>query len=97
MQVHANGDERVVCRNAFISIDGITSGCVRHLAFYAKASPAPPIDGRGKQPNPHAMSQIIKRQIFDHIKSFPTTESHYARTSTTKGRKYLSHLCISYI
>lgn len=91
MQVRANGDERIVCRNAFISIHGITSGRVRHLAFYAKTSPTPPIDGRGKQPNPRAMSQIIKRQMSDHIKSFPTTESHYARNSTTKGRKYLSH------
>ena len=59
LQVRANGDERIVCRNAFISIHGITSGRVRHLAFYAKTSPTPPpppIDGRGKQRNPRAMS-----------------------------------------
>ena len=36
------------------------------------------------------MGGNIKNQIHDHIKSFLTVESHYARGGTTKGRKYLS-------
>ena len=88
--IRANGDERIVCRDAFTNIHGITSARVRHLAFYAKTSPTPPVDQRGRQPNSRAVSHSIKSQISDHIKSFPTVESHYARSGTTKGRKYLS-------
>ena len=88
--MRAIGDGRVVCRDAFVNIHGVTPGRVRHLAFYAKTSPTPPIDGRGGHPNPRAMVQRTKKQISDHIKSFPYIESHYARSTTTKGRKYLS-------
>lgn len=80
----------MVCRDAFVSIHGVTPGRVRHLAFYAKTSPTPPVDGRGKQMNPQGLGQSIKHQISNHIKSFPTVKSHYGRSSTTRGRKYLS-------
>ena len=80
----------MVCRNAFISIHGITPGRVRHLAFYAKTSPTPPVDRRGKQPNPNIISSSVLKQIHDHIKSFTTVEGHYSRGDVTKGRKYLS-------
>jgi hypothetical protein len=90
LQIRANGDERIECRDAFTNIHGITSARVRHLAFYAETSPTPPVDQRGRQPNSRAVSHSIKNQISDHIKSFPTVESHYARSGTTKGRKYLS-------
>lgn len=79
-----------MCPDAFVSIHGVTPGRVRHLAFYAKTYPTPLVDGRGRHPNPRALSQSIKKQISDHIKSFPRLESHYARNTTTKGRKYLS-------
>ena len=90
VQIHANGDEWIVCREAFINIHGITVGRVRHIDYFAKNSPTPPVDKRGKQPNPHAMKVDVKKQIHEHIKSFPTTESHYGRAHAAKGRKYLS-------
>ena len=89
-QIRANGDERVVCREAFVNLHGITVGRVQHLAFYARTSPTPPTDKRGKHPNPRAMQGDIKKQIHAHIKSFPAMESHYGRAHTAKGRKYLS-------
>ena len=89
-QVRANGDESIVCREAFVNIHGITVGRVQHLAFFAKTSPMPPTDKRGKHPNTHAMQGNIKKQIHAHIKSFPTMESHYGRAHIAKGRKYLS-------
>ena len=89
-QIRANGDERVVCREVFVNIHGITVGRVQHLAFYARTSPTPPTDKRGKHSNPRAMQNDIKKQIHAHIKSFPTMESHYGRAHTAKGRKYLS-------
>ena len=35
-----------------------------------------PLDKRRKQPNPRITSDNIKQQIYRHIKSFPTIESH---------------------
>ena len=43
LQVHANGDERVVCCQGFLSI---TSERVQHLAHFARTSPTPPVDKR---------------------------------------------------
>ena len=80
----------MVCRQAFINIHGITSGRVQQLAYYAKTSPTPLIDMRGKQPNPSAKTKEVRQQIHQHIKSFPTIESHYGREASTKGRKFLS-------
>ena len=80
----------MVCRQAFISIHGITSGRVQHLAHFAQTSPTTPVDKRGKQPNKHATSEDIKKQIRSHIKSFPTIGSHYGRGNMAKGKKFLS-------
>lgn len=79
---------KAVCRVAFVNVHGITHGLVCHLAFYAMTSPSPPTDSRGKQSNPRAMSQNVKKQISNHIKSFPITESYYGCNAATKGRKY---------
>ena len=68
-------------------------GRVDRLSFFAKTSPTPPIDKRGKHANPNAMSDETVRRIHQHIKSFPAIESHYGRGSTSK--KYLSsHLSV---
>ena len=77
-------------RETFVNVHGITVGRVQHLAFYARTSPTPPTDKRGKHPNLWAMQDDIKKQIHAHIKSFPTIESHYCQAHTAKGRKYLS-------
>ena len=90
MQIRANGDERIVCRQAFINIHGITPGRVTHLAHFAATSPTPPVDKRGKQPNQRAKGEDVRQQIHAHIRSFPTVESHYGRAKATKGRKFLS-------
>ena len=73
-----------------MNIHGITPGRVDRLAYYAKTSPTPPMDKRGKQPNPRAKSKELKQQVHMHIASFPTIMSHYARAYTSKGKKYLS-------
>ncbi len=79
-----------------MNIHGITAGRVDRLAFYAKTSPTPPINKRGKQPNPRAKPDELKQQVHVHIASFPTIQSHYARAYTSKGRKYLSpHLSVA--
>ena len=55
VQIRTNGDEWIVCREAFISIHRITVGRVRHIAYFAKNSPTPPVDKHGKKPDPHVM------------------------------------------
>ena len=80
----------MVCKTAFMNIHGITSGSVDRLTFFAKTSPTPPIDKRGKLPNPHSIPQHLKQQVLRHIKSFPTIESHYGRNRAAKGKKCLS-------
>ena len=71
---------------------GITAGRVQHISFYVRTSPTPPVDRRGKQPNPHATDITIRQQIHEHtcIKAFPAVQSHYGRAKEAKGRKYLS-------
>ena len=55
VHIRANGDERIVCREAFINIHGITVGRVRHIAYLAKNSPTPPFDKHEKKPDAHVM------------------------------------------
>ena len=85
-----------MCKTAFTNIHGITQGRVERLAYYAQTSPTPPVDKRGKQPNPRAKPADLKKIIHAHIRSFPTIESHYARGQTAKGKKYLSsHMSVT--
>ena len=60
------------------------------MAFFAKTSPTPPVDLRGKQPNLCAIPYHLKQQVHRHITSFPTIDSHYGRDTAAKGKKYLS-------
>ena len=89
----ANGDEQIVCRQAFINIHGTTPRRVTHLAHFATMSPTPPVDKRGKQPNQRAKDEDVRQQIQAHIHSFSMVESHYGRAKANKGRN--SYLCHS--
>ena len=52
-------------------------------------------DGRGKHGNYNHMDDNIFQCVFNHIASFPATESHYSRAKNQQ-RKYLdSSLSIS--
>lgn len=49
-----------------------------------------PIDGRKKHKNrPHAISNLARLKIRQHIDSFPRHLSHYSRKSSEK--KYLKN------
>lgn len=50
-----------------------------------------PRDKRGKHPNrPNRIPDAAKQDIRDHIKSFPSYESHYTRNQTDKSKRYLN-------
>ena len=55
-----------------------------------------PIDKRGKHANrPHALPESVLHQIDNHIKSFPTRESHYSRHDNTHKSYLPSDLSFS--
>ena len=52
----------------------------------------PPLDRRGKHSSHLKISDAIKKQIDEHIRSFSVMKSHYSRSHHNKHRKYLSPL-----
>ena len=52
----------------------------------------PPLDQRGKHSKYGKIPESIRKQIDDHIRSFPVMKSHYSRARHSKRRKYLSPL-----
>ena len=79
----------VVCKQAFMSIHGITPKRLRRLCEHSLVSSTPPIDKRGKHENHCHTDERVVKQIRDHIESFPAQESHYSR-SDNHGKTYLS-------
>ena len=55
-------------------------------------SVCPPLDGRGKHSRHVKVPESIRKQIDEHIRSFPVMKSHYSRAKQNKRRKYLSPL-----
>ena len=52
----------------------------------------PPLDQRGKHLSHLKISDAIKKQIDEHIRSFSVMKSHYSRSHHNKHHKYLSPL-----
>ena len=82
----------MVCLKAFAGLHGITSSCARRLATSSLESACPPLDQRGKHSKHRKIPESIRRQIDDHIRSFPVMKSHYSRARHSQRRKYLSPL-----
>ena len=82
----------VVCLAAFAGLHGITQARVRRLAVSSLESVCPPLDRRGKHPKHPKIPDSIRKQIDEHIRSFPVMKSHYSRSHHNKRRKYLSPL-----
>ena len=81
--------EHVVCQKAFINLHGITRGRVVGVANRSISSITSPPDRRGKHSTrPNKIPDSIREQVKDHIKSFPSNESHYSRKHTS--HKYLA-------
>ena len=91
-QIRLPSKTHTVCLKTFAGVHGITQARVRRLAEARLTSICSPVDMRGKQPNPHKISDAVKKQIDDHIRTFPVMRSHYSRSHHGKRRKYLSPL-----
>ena len=86
-----------MCLVAFASLHGICQSRVRRLSSAALSSVHAPVDMRGKHQNrPRVISDSVKKQIDEHIRSFPAMKSHYSRGKNSRRRKYLSpHLSVA--
>ena len=77
-------------QKVYQSIHGATEKRVRHLNEYANpGSHLLPVDKRGLHSSHYCTDQRITQNICNHIKSFPSQESHYARAKN-QGKKCLS-------
>lgn len=64
-----------ICRQAFISIHGITKGRIYRIVTSLKLDGQAPTDGRGKHKNrPHKLTKAKEAAVKDHIASFQLSE-----------------------
>lgn len=78
-------DDLEVCRLTFIDTFQITKRRVETIQNKIKNNIDTPIDGRGKHRNrPHAIPNLVRRMIRQHIDSFPRQLSHYSRKNSEK-------------
>lgn len=81
-----------MCLSAFAGLHGITAARVRRLAISSSESFCPPTDRRGKHTKHKKIPESIRKNIDEHIRSFPVMKSHYSRGRHSKRRMYLSPL-----
>ena len=74
-----------VCKNAFISINGISRGKIYYILNQMKQMGKPPSYNKGKHQNrPHKLSDATVEAVRSHIKSFKGRESHYSNKDSSK-------------
>ena len=86
-----NGERSVrVCKKAFLSIHGVSSGRItRILAGQVEQGGVPKLDRRGRHEPPNKTTADDLALIRQHIESFPVYVSHYSRNDNP-NRHYLS-------
>jgi len=61
----------------FLQTLAISDKIITNVCTKLKESPTIPSDQRGKHRNwPHAIKDNVKKQIMEHIESFPIVDSH---------------------
>ncbi|XP_050308360.1 uncharacterized protein LOC126744845 [Anthonomus grandis grandis] len=71
--------EERVCKNAFVSLHGLTRRRIKTIQKSLQKSGTAPIDKRGRHLNrKHKLSVETKNKILEHNKSFKTRLSHYS-------------------
>lgn len=75
-------DRLTVCRRAFLNLHVVTQKRVYRITSLLMQGTTPK-DKRGYNAKSHAVSGEICKQIYDHIRSFPTKSSHYGQNEAT--------------
>ena len=88
--VQVDGVERRVCKQAFISIHGISKKKLEILFSKRQQSPTgtPVFDKRGRRPNVRRIHGPPLEHVHEHIQSLPVKASHYSRAHSPH-RRYL--------
>ena len=68
-----------VCKNAFANALGLTLGRINNALNAQTPSGTVLPDGRGRHKNQPRIPEDRMQLVLDHINSFPTVFSHYAR------------------
>ena len=85
-----DGSHVQVCKKTFCDLHAVSKRRVEILLKKLRAGLLLATDERGKHSNrPHAIQNVVKECIREHIKSFPKRASHYSRNDNRK-RAYLS-------
>jgi hypothetical protein len=83
-----NGVRTRVCKNFFLKTLSISNRAVlTAIANRTEAGVFGGMDGRGRAPASNKTEEERMKEVHDHIKSFPKTESHHCRKDTK--REYL--------
>jgi len=84
-----NGRRQQVCRTTLMSVYGITTERIKTIKKKLEAGETSPRDMRGKHTNHKTLPDTVRENIRQHIRSFPTYESHYCRADADPTRRYL--------
>uniref|UniRef100_A0A8D8SDE5 Uncharacterized protein n=1 Tax=Cacopsylla melanoneura TaxID=428564 RepID=A0A8D8SDE5_9HEMI len=80
-----NIDGKPVCCATLAHVFSLSDGRIRTMQGKIKSKEGTQKDGRGKHTNrPRAIDNDVRDLVREHIRSFPTIESHYGRTNTAK-------------
>lgn len=84
-----DGNRVECCRMSFMQIHQVTPDMLRTVHRKLKDGEFCIMDGRGQHENrPHKVDQQVKTLMLQHIRQYPTYESHYARQQ--RPQKFLS-------
>src|ERR1051325_3602944 len=89
MKVKEDLESRLVCKKAFCSLHGVSLNRVDRICDHLKYNITSPRDQRGCHGNQRKIPSDIKKQLDEHIRSFPKRRTHYGRKENDK-KYYLS-------
>jgi hypothetical protein len=87
------GKDVIACLTAFAGLHGITQARVCRLAVSSLESVCPPLDSRGKHSRHVKVPESIRKQIDEHIRSFPVMKWHTTRELNTTSDANISRHC----
>ena len=91
-----DGAQVQICKKTFCNLHAVSKRRVENLAEKLVCGILVASDQWGKHSSrPHAISEQLKKQIRQHIESFPCRKSHYYQTDNRKRRYLSENLSIS--
>lgn len=77
--INVQAERKEVCHKSFLHFHSITPCIIRKVQDRLKRGEVSAVDGRGKAPNPHKVSDEVRESIKTHILSYRFEPVHYSR------------------